>query len=134
MQTKSAGKSPCTVDVLIGTTAQVDGDTVFCGGLKIDGKVTGDIIAEGEGTSTLFLSEHAEVVGNVIVPHIVVAGKLRGNVHCAEHIVLLPTAEVTGEVHYKEIEITPGATVVARLRPEIAAPNEEGTVTKLRSR
>ena len=134
MQTKSAGKSSCTVDVLIGTTTEVEGDTVFCGGLKIDGKVRGDITAEGDGTSTLILSEHAEVTGNVMVPHIVVAGKLRGNVHCAGHIVLLPTAEVTGEVHYKEIEITPGATVVAKLRHDIGVPNEEGTVTKLRSR
>lgn len=134
MQTKSAGKPSCTVDVLIGTTTQVDGDTVFCGGLKIDGKVTGDITAKGEGTSTLLLSERAEVVGNVIVPHIVVAGKLSGNVHCAEHMVLLPTAEVTGEVRYKQIEITPGATVIAKLRHEIAVPSEEGTVTKLRSR
>jgi cytoskeletal protein CcmA (bactofilin family) len=134
MQTKNAGKPSSTVDVLIGATTQIDGDTVFCGGLRIDGKVTGDVIAEGEGTSTLVLSEHAEVVGNVTVPHVVVAGKLRGNVHCSEQIVLLPTAEVTGEVHYKEIEITPGATVAAKLRHDIGVSNEEGTVTKLRSR
>jgi cytoskeletal protein CcmA (bactofilin family) len=93
----------------------VKGNTIFRGGLRVDGKVKGNITADSEDESTLVLSEHAEVVGNIKVAHMTVAGKLQGNVYCSERIELLSTANVSGELHYKEMDIAQGATVNANL-------------------
>lgn len=114
MSKKSNRKSYSSVDIL-GAQTMVKGNTIFRGGLRVDGKVKGNITADSEDESTLVLSEHAEVIGNIKVAHMTVAGKLKGNVHCSERIELLSTADVSGELHYKEMDIAQGATVNANL-------------------
>ena len=82
---KSATEKPCnTIDTLIGGKTELKGDIVFSGGLRIDGKIRGNITAKGDdGASTLVLSEHAVVTGNVTVPHIITNGSIKGNVRAA---------------------------------------------------
>jgi cytoskeletal protein CcmA (bactofilin family) len=110
------------------------GDIVFAGGLRVDGKIRGNITAEGDGSSTLVLSEHAEVVGNVQVPHMILNGKIKGNVHCAERIELQPQAEIVGDVHYKIIEMALGASINGNLlREEEKSSARKGNVAKLKS-
>ena len=115
MRKKSNQKPYSTIGILYGAQTTVKGNTTFRGGLRVDGKVKGNITAESEDDSTLVLSEHAEVVGNVKVAHMTVAGKLRGKVYCSERIELLSTADVSGELHYNEIDIAQGASVNANL-------------------
>jgi cytoskeletal protein CcmA (bactofilin family) len=130
---RKASEKPCnTIDTLIGGKAEVTGDISFSGGLRIDGKAKGNIIAKGQGNSTLVLSEHAEVVGNVTVPHMIINGKIRGNVHCSERIELQSKAEIIGDVHYKVIEMALGATIDGNLVHDIGQGGEKGTVTKLK--
>ena len=109
---KKTNDKPCnTIDTLVGATTELKGDIVFSGGLRIDGKVKGDIVARGEDNSTLVLSENASVVGDVAVPHMVVNGKIKGNVRCAERLELQQKAEIIGDVTYKTLEISAGAVV-----------------------
>jgi cytoskeletal protein CcmA (bactofilin family) len=124
---------PCnTIDTLIGAKAEVKGDIVFTGGLRIDGKAKGNIVAKGGGNSTLVLSEHAEVVGNVTVPHMIINGRIKGNVQCSERIELQSKAEITGDVHYKVIEMALGATINGNLVHDTGQSMEKGAVTKLK--
>jgi cytoskeletal protein CcmA (bactofilin family) len=91
-----SNQKPCnTIDTLIGAKAELKGDITFSGGLRIDGKLKGNIMAKGAGNSTLVLSENAEIVGNVAVPHMIINGQIKGNVRCSERIELQPKAEVT---------------------------------------
>lgn len=109
---KKSNEKPCnTIDTLIGTKTELKGDIEFSGGLRIDGKIRGNIIAQGEGNSTLVLSEHAEVIGDVTVPHMVINGRIDGNVRATERIELQNKAEITGDVTYKVIEIAAGAAI-----------------------
>jgi cytoskeletal protein CcmA (bactofilin family) len=134
MRTKRSNQDPCSsIDILYGAKTAVTGDTTFHGGLRVDGQVKGDITAEGEEDGTLVLSEHAEVVGNVTVAHLTVAGKLRGTVYCSQRIELLSTADVSGELHYKKIDIAPGASVTANLVCENKEEADKGAVTKLKA-
>ena len=123
-------KKSGAIDIL-GEHTTVRGNTTFSGGLRVDGKVKGNITAASEDDSTLILSEHAEVVGNVKAAHLTVAGKLRGNAYCSERIELLPTADVSGELHYKEIDIAQGASVNANLVCESKAQADKGLVANL---
>lgn len=108
---KKPGEKPCnTIDTLIGEQTTITGNLVFSGGLRIDGKVHGDITAQGEG-STLILSERGEVVGNMRVPHLIINGSIKGNVHSTECVELQAKAEITGDMTYKTLEMALGATV-----------------------
>ena len=133
MRKKSNQKSSSTIDILYGAQTIITGNTTFRGGLRVDGKVKGNITADGKDDSTLVLSQHAEIVGNVKVAHLTVAGKLRGNVYSTQRIELLPTADVSGELHYKEIDIAQGASVTANLVCENTEETDKGSVTKLKA-
>ena len=136
---KKSNEKPCnTIDTLVGAKTELTGDIVFTGGLRIDGKIRGNITAQGEGNSTLVLSEHAEVIGNVTVPHMIVNGKIEGDVSASERIELQNRAEIIGDVSYKVIEIAAGAfingiltrevgkgAVVTQLKPAEAARDKE---------
>jgi cytoskeletal protein CcmA (bactofilin family) len=104
---------PCsTIDTLIGATADLKGNIVFSGGLRIDGKVKGNITAQDDGeNSVLILGEHAEVSGNIRVPHVISNGKIHGHVHCSARIELEPQAEIQGDVHYKILSVEHGAAI-----------------------
>ena len=128
---KKSNEKPCnTIDTLIGTKTELKGDIEFSGGLRIDGKIRGNIIAQGEGNSTLVLSEHAEVIGDVTVPHMVINGRIDGNVRATERIELQNKAEITGNVTYKVIEIAAGAAINGALTR--AAAGKGAVVTHLK--
>jgi len=130
---KTPTEKPCnTIDTLIGAKTDLKGDIIFTGGLRVDGKVRGNITAKGDGNSTLVLSENAMVTGNVTVPHIITNGTIKGNVRAAERIELQPKAEITGDVYYKVIEMSLGAVINGNLLRETVEVNK-GTVTRLKS-
>lgn len=133
---KTPTEKPCnTIDTLIGAKTDLKGDIVFTGGLRIDGKVRGNITAKGDGNSTLVLSENAFVTGNVTVPHIITNGSIKGHVRAAERIELQPKAEITGDVYYKVIEMALGAVINGNLVREAVEVSREikGTVTRLKT-
>ncbi len=130
MLNKKSGEKPCnTIDTLIGIKTEMKGDITFSGGLRIDGKVRGNITAKGDGSSTLVLSEHAVVTGNVTVPHMIINGTIKGQVRASERIELQSKADITGDVNYKAIQIALGAVINGNLLREV----EKGAVTKLKS-
>lgn len=133
---KAPTDKPCnTIDTLVGAKTELKGDIVFSGGLRVDGKIRGNVTAKGDGTSTLVLSEQAVVTGNVTVPHIITNGSIKGNVRAAERIELQPKAEISGDVYYKVIEMALGAVVNGNLVRDNAAEvgrDNRGTVTRLK--
>lgn len=130
MKKKSVEKPCNTIDTLIGVKTELKGDIVFSGGLRIDGKVKGNITAKGDANSMLVLSEHAVVTGNVTVPHLVVNGVIKGNVRSSERVELQAKADITGDLTYKTLEIALGASINGSLLREDA---EKATVTKLKT-
>lgn len=102
------------IDSLVGAGTKINGDVHFSGGLRIDGEVTGNVIADSSKPSTLVLSEHARVDGEIKVTHLVVNGTVVGPVNVAEYLELQSKAKVTGDVHYKTLEIQLGAIVEGR--------------------
>jgi|SRR3989339_243458 len=103
------------IDSLIGAGTRIVGDVHFTGGLRVDGEIDGSIIATPGKPSTLVLSEHARVNGEVNVTHLVVNGEVTGPVSVAEYLELQGKSKVIGDVHYKTLEIQLGAVVEGRL-------------------
>jgi cytoskeletal protein CcmA (bactofilin family) len=108
-------KTKGTIDSLIGISTNIQGDVHFQGGLRIDGHVKGNVIADGDEPSMLVISEHAKVEGEVRVAHLVVNGEVIGPVHSSELLELQPRARITGDVYYKALEMHGGALVSGKL-------------------
>jgi cytoskeletal protein CcmA (bactofilin family) len=112
---KSHSKPQTQIDSLIGANATIGGDINFSGGMRVDGQVNGNIIATPGKPSTLVLSEHARVNGEVSVTHLVSNGTINGPVSASEYIELQSKARVTGDIHYKTMQIQLGAIIEGRL-------------------
>ena len=103
------------IDSLVGAGTKIVGDVSFTGGLRVDGEIKGSVIADPSKPSTLVLSEQARVEGEIKVTHLVVNGTVVGPVHVAEYLELQSKAKVTGDVHYRTLEIQLGAIVEGKL-------------------
>jgi cytoskeletal protein CcmA (bactofilin family) len=112
---KRQSKPKNRIDSLIGAEARIEGNISFSGGLRVDGEVSGNIVAVPGKPSTLVLSEHGRVNGEISVTHLVLNGIVDGPVRATEYLELQSKARVTGNVHYKSMEIQLGAVVEGRL-------------------
>jgi cytoskeletal protein CcmA (bactofilin family) len=119
-----ASKPVDTIDTLIGQKTVFKGDVEFSGGLRVDGKVNGSIIARDENNSTLVLSEMSEVEGNISVPHVIVNGTVRGNIKSTAHIELQPNSRIIGDVQYKGVEMQLGASINGNLVCDTSKPDD----------
>ena len=102
-------------DSLIGGGTRVEGNIVFKGGLRVAGEVCGNISSESGQEGTLVISEKACVEGAISVDHVVINGAAIGPICAAESLELLPSARVTGDVEYRQIEMQQGAVIQGRL-------------------
>lgn len=108
-------KNKGTIDSLIGISTNIEGNVNFKGGLRIDGTIKGNVIADSNEPSMLVISEHAKVEGEVRVAHLVVNGEIVGPVYSSELLELQPRARITGDVYYKALEMHGGALVAGKL-------------------
>jgi cytoskeletal protein CcmA (bactofilin family) len=115
MFSKKHSKPQTQIDSLIGAGTTIEGDLNFSGGMRIDGQVNGNVVAAQDKPSTLVLSEHARVNGEVNVTHLVINGAISGTVFASEYMELQSKAKVNGDVHYTTLEIQLGAIVEGRL-------------------
>jgi len=122
-------KKGLSIDTLIGEGTAIDGDLVFSGGLRLDGKVRGNIRAAEDKPSMLVISEKGMVEGEIAVGHLILNGTVKGPVHAGELLELQPHARVLGEVRYAALEMHQGALVEGRLVP--LGQEELKTVPKL---
>jgi cytoskeletal protein CcmA (bactofilin family) len=112
---RKASKPQSRIDSLIGAGTSIKGDIVFSGGLRVDGRVEGNVVVADGESGTLVVSEHAQIQGEIRLSHVVINGTVIGPVHASEYVELQPKANVTGDVHYKTIEMHLGAVVQGRL-------------------
>jgi len=98
-------------DTLISARTSVQGDVTFSGGLHIDGKVHGKVVAEEGSDAVLRVSEAGEIHGDIVARHVIVNGTVNGDVYASGHLELAENASVNGNVYYNLIEMAMGATV-----------------------
>ncbi|MGX6565130.1 bactofilin family protein [Cupriavidus necator] len=110
-------KKGLSIDTLIGEDTAVDGDLVFAGGLRLDGRVRGNVTAAPGKPSMLVVSEKGMVEGEISVGHLVLNGTVKGPVQATDLLELQSHARVLGDVRYAALEMHQGALVEGRLMP-----------------
>ena len=94
-------------DKVIEISAQMQGSLNFKDpvNLKINGDFTGDLDTKG----TLTIGESANVTANINGDNVVIAGKVAGDIIAAKMLVLMPTANLKGNIKAPKINIVEGA-------------------------
>ena len=96
---------------LIAAGVEIAGDVIVTDGVRIDGRVVGNVLSRPEARGLLVLSEHGCIQGNVHVHDAVVNGTICGDVEVDNFIELQAGARVTGAIRYRTLQMTCGARV-----------------------
>ncbi len=100
---------------LISSETTITGDLTFIGQVDIEGTVIGSVQSTS-GDAVLRVVAGGRVAGEIKVPHATVNGKVEGDVHSSERLVLSEQAVIDGDVYYNVIEMAAGAKVNGGLR------------------
>lgn len=114
----SSSASPskgAAMDTLIGRQTEITGDVSFAGGLHVDGRIKGNVIAASDKSCSLSVSEAGVIEGNVKVSSMVVNGRIVGEVRASERLILGAKARVVGNVRYRILQMEAGALVNGQL-------------------
>ena len=112
---KQSNKPQNRIDSLIGAGTKIEGNISFSGGLRVDGEIQGNVTAVADQPSTLVVSEHAAIEGEIRVAHLVANGTITGPVFATESLELQSHSRVRGDVNYNTLEMHLGAIVEGRL-------------------
>ena len=114
------------IDTLIGANTHITGDINFSGGLRIDGHISGNVMATDDEHSTLVLSTEGSIKGKIKVANVVINGTVTGPIQAQEYLELQEKAKVYGDVQYGSLEIQLGASVEGKMIHQ-NKPNTENT-------
>ena len=112
----SKGKNPL-IKSLVASGTRVQGGVYFDEGLRVDGEVKGNVIANEGKPSVLVVGDHARVEGEVSADHVIINGEVVGPVTANTMLELQAQAKIEGDVYYRAIELHLGAMVAGQLRP-----------------
>ncbi len=98
-------------DTLIGRHAEFEGNLRLNESVRIDGRVLGHVQSVGDQAVSVVIGPSGEVVGDVVAPRVIVAGKVSGNIHAQDRIELHAGCCVQGDLKYVSIAIEHGARV-----------------------
>ena len=115
MFSRNRQKPQNRIDTLIGAETTVEGDINFSGGLRVDGRIRGNVNEVGGTSGTLVLSEHGQIEGSISVSHAVINGTVVGPVSARAYVELQAKSRVTGDVCYTSLEMHMGAVVEGKL-------------------
>ena len=105
----------------------VRGDVMFAGGLRIDGRVEGNVLSKPDDRGLLVLSEKGVIVGTVKVHDAVINGRVEGDLEVEHFLELQVGARVTGNITYRTLKLDCGATVDGKLVRMGDEPASAGT-------
>jgi len=105
------------IDTLIDKDMIIRGDTNVSGGVRLDGKIYGNFkVSNIDNSGMIVMGSESLVKGNILSNHIIIDGKVIGNIKSSEYIEINSNAEIHGDIEYNNIEIHAGAKVIGSLK------------------
>ena len=121
------------LSTLIAEGVEITGNLVFAGGMRIDGRVKGDVTGkkgDASAPSLLVLSAHGVIEGSIRCGDAVINGTVTGDLDVEHRLELQSDARVCGTIRYRQLQMDVGATVQGHLL-RVAAPTAAGNVVEL---
>jgi cytoskeletal protein CcmA (bactofilin family) len=117
---------------LIAEDVVIVGDISFSGGLRIDGRVKGNVVAlpsaEGGPRGLLVLSDKGQVEGSIRCGDAVINGAVTGDVDVENFLELQSNARMSGTIRYQHLKMDVGAAVQGRLSRAGETPAPDNVV------
>jgi cytoskeletal protein CcmA (bactofilin family) len=95
---------PDRLETIIGKDAEVKGTITSATGLRIDGKMEGQIVNSGD----VIIGESAVVVADINGRNVIIAGQVQGNLSASGRLEIAPTGRVVGDIVTGILVITEG--------------------------
>ena len=96
---------------MFGAGLVVEGEVTSHGDITIEGRLTGNILVEGQ----VSVAAQGVVEGDVNAQRVVVAGRVAGTIHASEGTRLVAGAKVDADVSSPRLELEDGATLNGRI-------------------
>lgn len=100
---------------VIGEGTVIQGNLLAGNGLRVDGRITGDIDLREDADAVLAIGEQGHVEGNIRADRIIIGGTVQGNIEARDWVELRNGSRISGDIHYKTLSIEPGAQVAGKL-------------------
>ena len=104
------------ITTLIDKDIVISGDTTYTGGIRVDGKIKGNLKVHGDEGSLLIMGYGSTITGDVEVEKAIINGEINGNVKCHDYLELNTNAIVNGSIEYDIIEVQEGAKITGDLK------------------
>ena len=117
-------KKPPIIEVtklssLIAEDVEITGDICFSHGIRIDGRITGNVVGRagtGQARALLVLSDKGRIEGNVHCGDAVINGTVVGELHIEHFLELKSNSQVCGVIRYEHMQMDVGASVRGQLQ------------------
>lgn len=93
------------VETIIGAGTTLHGNVVATGTIRVDGRLTGEVVTEGD----LIIGQTGQVWGTVRGRNITIAGRLEGSADAEGLLHLAATAVVKGDIIVQSFTVEEGA-------------------------
>lgn len=116
---------------LIAEDVVITGDVSFASGLRIDGRVVGNVSAsapDAQARGLLVLSDKGQIEGSVRCGDAVINGRITGDLEVEHFLELQSSACVSGTIRYQHLKMDVGASVDGRLTKAAASPAADNVV------
>jgi cytoskeletal protein CcmA (bactofilin family) len=104
------------ITTLIDKDIVISGDTTYTGGIRLDGKINGNLKVHGEEDSLLIMGHGSKITGDVEVEKAIINGEINGNIKCHDYLELNTNAIVNGSIEYDIIEVHEGSKITGNLK------------------
>jgi len=109
--------------------SRMEGDLHFDTTFRIDGKLTGKVVSDGD----LVVGDGGELEGEIRVGQIFISGTVRGEVHAARRVQIAANGRAFADLHTPSLIIEDGALFEGRcsMKREDRSGAEGGSVARL---
>ncbi len=97
------------LEALIGSNSEFKGDIAAQGTMRIDGKITGNIIAD-----SVILGDDASVAGDIKARCVVIGGRVDGSISAEELVEIKHTGKLFGDIHTSKLSVAEGGIFEGR--------------------
>ena len=96
---------------LIAKSAVLEGTLMIEGDLKVEGKIIGDIVADGN----IMLEDGGVIEGNVKASALIVGGNFKGNAEISGECLVSSTGSIEGDLVINILNVNAGAQVTGNI-------------------
>lgn len=100
---------------LVADNLEIVGDVLFSAGLRVDGRIQGNVISKDGECSLLVLSEKGAINGRVRAYDAVINGVITGDLEVEHFLELQSNARISGNIVYRQLQMECGAVVDGKL-------------------